>query len=310
MSSEDAARRDLAAPKLESGVSNGKGAVGRIELERSDIDDLERNLVLRAKSRARRDTISRIVLPLLVVVGLLVGWEIAVRELETPTYLVPAPTLVAETLVDERQVLVSNSATTLVAIFFGFVMAVVGGIVTAILTYSWKPFERGIYPLLVATQAVPKVAIAPLFAIWFGFSVTTRSLMAFLLAFFPVLIGTLVGLRSIAPEKILLARSVGLSRTQTFVKIRMPQALPSTFGGLKVALALAAVGAVVGEFIGGSGGLGYLIQRSNHDLNTPLLFAALTVLAAYAIVLFIVVEALERWLLPWHSRRDQGLIGI
>jgi NitT/TauT family transport system permease protein len=240
----------------------------------------------------------------------LIAWELVVGWLETPTYLVPKPSLVVDTLVSEREVLVSNSATTLTSIFFGFVLAVAVGIVTAILTYGWRPFERGVYPLLVGTQAVPKVAIAPLLAIWFGFSAMTRSLMAFLLAFFPVLIGTLVGLRSIAPEKILLARSIGLSPTETFVKIRMPQALPSVFGGLKVALALAAVGAVVGEFIGGSGGLGYLIQRANHDLNTPLLFAALTVLAAYAIVLFIIVEALERWLLPWHSQRHQGMIGV
>jgi NitT/TauT family transport system permease protein len=278
-------------------------------LPKSDIEELEQELVVVARRRMRRETITRLVSPVLVVVALTATWQIAVRAMEVPTYLVPAPTDVAETFADQGGILLSNSYTTLSAIFLGFLMAMFGGMLTALLTYFWKPFERGLYPLLVALQAVPKVAIAPLFAIWFGFSLTTRSLMAFLLAVFPVLISTLVGLRSIAPEKVLLARSIGLSPTKTFLKIRLPQALPSIFGGAKVALALSAVGAVVGEFIGGSAGLGYLINRANHDLNTPLLFAALTVLAVFAILFFLIIEALERALLPWHLKRDPTLTG-
>lgn len=270
--------------------------------EASDIQDLERDLLLSAKSRARRATFSNIAAPLAAVIAILAIWEIVARSTDVPVYLVPPPTAIAETFVEQRSVLVSNGFTTLSAMFFGFLMALVGGTLIALLTYFFRPFERAFYPLLVAMQAVPKVAVAPLFALWFGFTLTTRALMAFLLAVFPILISTLVGLNSIAPEKILLARSIGLSRIKTFVKIRLPQALPSMFGGAKVALALASVGAVVGEFVGGASGLGYLVQRANHDLNTPLLFAALSLLAAYAIMLFLVIEALERWLLPWHQR--------
>jgi NitT/TauT family transport system permease protein len=231
-------------------------------------------------------------------------WEATVRFFELPAYLIPAPSLVVQTLVDRWDLLWTNTLGTLSAISLGFLLAITFGTVLAIVTYSWKQFERGVYPLISAAQAVPKVAIAPLLAIWFGFTLTTRSLMAFLLAVFPVLISTLVGLRSIASEKILLARSVGLGRLQTFVKVRLPQALPSMFGGAKVAFTLASVGAIIGEFLGGGQGLGYLIVRANHDFATPLMFATLTVLAAYALIIFAVLEALERWLLPWNQPTD------
>ena len=238
--------------------------------------------------------------PVLVLVGLIVAWQVVVRALAVPTYLVPAPDLVVRTLVSEWSLLWENALTTWSAIAVGYFSAVLGGVVLALLTFSWKPFERGVYPLIVALQAVPKVAVAPLFAIWFGFSLTTRSLMAFLLAVFPVLVSMLVGLRSIDQEKVLLARSMGLGPLQTFRKIRLPQSLPSLFGGMKVALVLASVGAIVGEYLGGAGGLGYIIQRATHEFATPRMFAALTVLGGSAFLLYLLVEALERWLLPWH----------
>jgi NitT/TauT family transport system permease protein len=278
---------------------------GQIEL--SDIEELERRLIKRARAQDRKDRVLRVASPVAVVAALIVAWEIGVRALDVATYLVPPPSLVAETFVEQMSVLSSNTLTTLSAIAVGFVMSIIVGTAVAVLTYFWRPFERGIYPLIIALQAVPKVAIAPLFAIWFGFTLTTRASMAFLLGVFPVLVSTLVGLRSLAPEKVVLARSIGLGASKTFYKIRLPQALPSMFGGAKVGLALSMVGAVVGEFIGGASGLGYLIQRANHDLNTPLLFAALSLLAAFAVALFFAIETLERWLLPWHARRDQAL---
>lgn len=277
--------------------------------DKSELDGLERQLIRRAKSRERRARLSRFYSPALVLTGLLVAWDVVVRALSVPTYLVPAPDLVARTLVAEWPLLWENSLTTWSAIAVGFFSAVVGGVVLALLTFGWKPFERGVYPLIVALQAVPKVAVAPLFAIWFGFSLTTRSLMAFLLAVFPVLVSMLVGLRSIDQEKVLLARSMGLGPFQTFWKIRLPQSLPSLFGGMKVALVLASVGAIVGEYLGGAGGLGYIIQRATHEFATPRMFAALTVLGAFAFLLYLLVEALERWLLPWHLEAERPIDG-
>lgn len=276
----------------------------------TDLAVLETTLIGRVRGEQRRAAISRLTSPLLVIVAFVLSWELAVRGLDVATYLVPPPTMVAETIVEEWSVLWTNALLTLRSILVGFALAAVGGVLLAVITYNWKPFERGVYPLVVAMQAVPKVALAPMLALWFGFGLTTRSLMAFLLALFPVLTGTLVGLRSIAPEKILLARSIGLGAIRTFLTIRFPQALPSIFGGLRVALVLSSVGAIVGEFVGGAEGLGYLIVRANHDLNTALMFAALVVLAAFALVLFMILELLERRLLPWHqSQADVTVVG-
>jgi NitT/TauT family transport system permease protein len=275
-----------------------------IARESSNIEELERRLVQQARARARRAAVSRISSPLAVFVLAVVLWEAIVRVFDIPAYLFPAPSLVVRTIREQWQLLWSNSIGTLTAISIGFLMALVAGALVAVLTFAWKPFERGVYPLISAAQAVPKIALAPLLAIWFGFGLATRFLMAFVLAVFAVLVSTLVGLRSITQEKILLARSIGLSPTRTYLKIRLPQALPSMFGGAKVAFTLASVGAIIGEFIGGGHGLGYLIVRANHDFATPLMFAALSLLAAYALLIFWFLEALEKWLLPWHYQKD------
>jgi NitT/TauT family transport system permease protein len=151
------------------------------------------------------------------------------------------------------------------------------------------------------------MAVAPLFIVWFGFGLMPKVFIAFLIAFFPIVINTVVGLAAIEPEKIHLARSMGLSGAATFFKIRLPNALPSIFGGLKIAITLAVVGAVVGEFVGGDAGLGYLLMSANGSMDTPLLFAGLVGLTLIGIVLFMVIEIAERFAIPWHtSTRSTG----
>jgi NitT/TauT family transport system permease protein len=273
-----------------------------------NIDAIERELISRSTREARRTRLSRIALPLLVVAILVALWDILVRVSDLPTYIVPLPSLVVEVFVSEWGLLMEHSWPTISAMLVGFGIALMVGFLFALLTDTSKIVERGFYPLLVSMQAVPKIAVAPLFAIWFGFSLTTKSLMAFLLAVFPIVINTLVGLRSVPPEKILLARSMGLGGIRTFSKIRLPQALPSILGGAKIALALAFIGAIVGEFVGGGTGLGYLMQRANANLETPIMFASLLLLAGYAIVMFMILEAIERLWLPWHlDRQPTGL---
>jgi NitT/TauT family transport system permease protein len=268
------------------------------------IDLLEQELIARSTAEARRTRFSRIASPIVVVAALLIAWDLFVRASGLPTYIVPLPSLVAKVFVQEWPLLMEHSWPTISAMLVGFMFALVVGFLFALLTYSSKIVERGFYPLLVSMQAVPKIAVAPLFAIWFGFSLTTKALMAFLLAVFPIVINTLVGLRSIPPEKMLLARSIGLGAVRTFLKIRLPQALPSILGGAKIALALAFIGAIVGEFVGGGTGLGYLMQRANANLETPIMFASLILLAGYAILMFMVLEVIERLWLPWHLDRQ------
>jgi NitT/TauT family transport system permease protein len=164
--------------------------------------------------------------------------------------------------------------------------------------FMWPAFSRSILPLLISSQAIPKVAVAPLLLVWFGFGLLPKVLIAFLIAFFPIVISTAVGLASIEQEKIHLARSMGLGASATFFKIRLPNALPSIFGGLKISIALAVVGAVVGEFVGGDAGLGYLLMVANGSMDTPLLFAGLVGLTIQGVVLYTLVEWAEYLAIP------------
>jgi NitT/TauT family transport system permease protein len=168
--------------------------------------------------------------------------------------------------------------------------------------------ERAVMPLLVVSQSFPKVAVAPLIVIWFGLGFLPKILIAFSVAFFPIVVSTIAGMRSVETDMDDLARSMQATPLKTFTKIRLPFAMPQIFSGIKVAVAFATVGAVVGEWVGADAGLGYLLLWSNANLDTPLLFAVLICLMLIGLVLYYAVEYLERRALPWHvSVRDQDL---
>jgi NitT/TauT family transport system permease protein len=196
-----------------------------------------------------------------------------------------------------------HTAVTLYEILWGFALAVLIGVPLAMVIVASPSFERAVYPLLVASQSVPKIAVAPLLIFWAGLGIFPKILVAFLISFFPVVIDTVVGLRSVEPEMLHLARSMGASGPKVFLKIRLPHALPNVFAGLKVAVTLAVVGAIVGEFIQADRGLGYALLQANAMLNTKLSFATIVILAVIGVVLFAVVDRIERWLIPWHASR-------
>jgi NitT/TauT family transport system permease protein len=158
-----------------------------------------------------------------------------------------------------------------------------------------------IMPLLLVAQLVPKVAVAPLLLIWFGYGLMPKVLIAFLVAFFPIVVNGASGLGSVEPELLDLGSSLQASRWQTFWKFRVPSALPEIFSGMKIAVTLAIIGAIIGEFVGGNRGLGYLIIVANQELDTPLAFAAILLLSAVGIILYALIELIERMLLPWHA---------
>jgi NitT/TauT family transport system permease protein len=241
--------------------------------------------------------------PTLTLLGTLVVWETLVRAFQVPEYLLPTPSGVAGAMWAEWPYLALHTGVTLYEILWGFALAGVAGVALAMLIVAAPPFERAVYPLLVASQSVPKIAIAPLLIFWAGLGVFPKILVAFLIAFFPIVIDTVVGLRSVEPELLHLARSMGASTPRVFVKIRLPSALPNIFAGLKVAVTLAVVGAIVGEFIQADQGLGYALLQANAMLNTRLSFAAIVILAAIGVLLFLVVDRIERWLIPWHASR-------
>jgi NitT/TauT family transport system permease protein len=267
---------------------------------RSD-GDLEAAVQRRRRQRVRRERIGAVVYPVGMMVGALVLWEIATWALSIPSYLLPAPSAIIEAMDKNSAVLIKESISTTLEILLGFALSVVIGVPLALAIYLWRPFARAIYPVLVSSQAVPKVAIAPLFLVWFGFGLMPKVLIAFLIAFFPVVINTAMGLASLEREKIYLAQSMGLGSIATFFKIQLPNAMPSIFAGLKISITFAVVGAVVGEFVGGQGGLGYLLLIANGNMDTALLFAGIVALTALGIVLFALIGLVERLVLPPHA---------
>jgi NitT/TauT family transport system permease protein len=186
-------------------------------------------------------------------------------------------------------------------------MAVGVAIPLAVLMASWRVIEKLLYPILVASQGIPKSALAPIFVIWLGFGIMPKIVIAMLIAFFPIVVATFVGLRSVRPEMIDLGRSMGLNWLQMLIKIQFPSALPSVFGGLKVGISLAVVGAIVGEFVAADSGLGYLLILTTGQLRTELMFAALIYLSVMGVVLFSIIDFIERLVIPWYHEQQKGL---
>jgi NitT/TauT family transport system permease protein len=231
---------------------------------------------------------------------LFILWDLAVRLFKIPIYLVPGPLKVLQSIIDQWQPLAVQSMWTSAAILAGFIAAAVFAIPMAMLIVVSPTLERLVYPPMVATQSIPKIALAPLFIVWFGFGMAPKVAVAFLIAFFPIVIDTIVGLRSIDPAMVQLARSMGAPPRRIFLRLRLPHALPMIFGGLKVASTLAVVGALTGEFIGSDKGLGYLLVQASGSMDTPLLFATLVILSLIAMVFFYAVEFVEHLMIPWH----------
>ena len=249
-------------------------------------------------------------IPLLGILAFLVVWEVGVRVFKAPAYLIPPPTRIAEVFVAEFQKILYHGWFTAYEMVLGFALAVVVAIPLAIGITASQRFDRFVTPQMLFFQVVPKVAIAPLFLVWFGVGTTPKVLVAFLIAFFPIVIDAAVGLRSMSSEMRDLARSMGASKWQVFARFQLPTSLPYLFSGLKVAATLAVAGAVVGEFVGADKGLGYLLLVTNSNMETALMFATIVALTFIGLVFFYVVEFVESILIPWHVshrvREDSG----
>lgn len=241
------------------------------------------------------------VLPASTLVVLVVAWEAAAHLFRIPSWVLPAPSHIAAEAWAHRAQLPGHTGRTLWETLAGFGLSIVVGVPLAAVI-AWSPLLRNtIYPLLVVTQSVPKVAIAPLIVIFMGVGETPKILVAFLVAFFPIVVDTATGLNAVPPELIDLSRSLKASRLQEFVKIRFPTAVPFLFSGLKVAVALSVVGAVVGEFVQADKGLGYLIVVSTTYWRTGLAFSALVLLSIMGVALFAAVALVERVFFYWYS---------
>ncbi|HEY8442375.1 MAG TPA: ABC transporter permease [Xanthobacteraceae bacterium] len=243
--------------------------------------------------------------PLLFLLLLIVVWDLAIRIFQIPPYQIPAPQDVVITLWQEWPMLLEQSVPTTVATIEGFLLSAAFGIPVAMMIAGSRTVESYVYPLLVFSQSIPKIAVAPLFVVWFGFGMLPKVLSAFLLGFFPVVVSAVQGFKSVEPDMLDLARAMEASRLQTFRMVSLPHALPAIFAGLKVSITLAVVGAVVGEFVGSNSGIGFVLQRSIGTFELPTMFAALVVLALIGVVLFWILDVIERLAIPWHASQRQ-----
>jgi putative hydroxymethylpyrimidine transport system permease protein len=258
------------------------------------------------RERARRQTAPRglgawsWLLPLGLLTLLALGWQGYVRLTDQPRWFMPAPSDVAFELLRSRALLWHHTWTTLQEVLVGFALAFVLGVLLAVVIAASRVLERALFPLLIATQAVPIIALAPVLLIWFGYGMTPKVIVVVLTCFFPIAVSMVDGLRAADPDALALLRSMGASRAQLLRLVRVPAALPSLFSGLRIAAAIAVIGAIVGEWVGASSGLGYLMTRSAAKFQTPRLYAAVFIAAALGVGLFALVSVIERVALPWR----------
>lgn len=236
----------------------------------------------------------------MVLLILIAFWEAAVHLRDTPRWMLPAPSDIAQSFRDDFDMLLMHTRVTLIEVLIGFGIALAAGLLTGIAIESSRIIERALYPLLIASQTIPMVVLAPLFLIWFGYGLMPKVLITALVAYFPLAVNTVDGLKSADRELLKLLRSMGSTPWQTFRLVKVPSALPLIFGGARISVAFAVIGAVFGEFVGAKAGLGYLMDRSAPQFETPRVFACIVILAVMGVTLFLIVSLIERLVLPWR----------
>ncbi len=243
-------------------------------------------------------------------VVLLAAWEVIVRAFEVQTWLLPAPTVILAELFDSFGLLVRHAGTTLTEILLGFLISVSLGIVLASGIVWSRAVERSVYPIIIASQTIPIFTLAPLLIIWVGTDIMSKVIVVVLFTFFPIVISLVTGLRSVDREMVDMFRTLGASPFQTFRKLMVPTALPNFFAGMKVAAVVSVIGAVIGEWVGASAGLGWLMKLSGPQFQTARVFAAIVVLSVLAMALFAAVVLLEKWSLRNYPATASHVSGL
>jgi NitT/TauT family transport system permease protein len=242
---------------------------------------------------------SQIAYPLSGVIVLVALWAFLCVYLDIPTVVLPTPDKVLFAFIARFDLIVSEGWVTLKETMLGFILAVVVGIPMAVAVANSRPLNLMFYPLLIGLQSVPKVALAPIILVWLGTGIESKLAIVWLVAFFPIIVDTVAGLRSTPRELLELARSLRATPMQIFLKVQFPAALPFVLTGAKVAITLAVIGAVIGEFVGSSEGLGFLLLSATSQLDSPLAFAALFALSFLGMFVYLLVELAERLAAPW-----------
>ena len=255
----------------------------------------------RAVSAANRYALSAV-----LALAALIIWQAVSFFGSIEPWLLPSPGEVLESFADDTSLIFRHAWVTAQEALLGFLIAVAVGFGLALGITSFRAFEKAVYPYVIASQAVPIIAIAPVLVVWFGFGLMPKIIVIVLITFFPVAINTVDGLRNVDPDMMTLMRTMGASRWQVFRLVRLPSALPLFFSGVKIAAAVSVIGAVLGEWVGASEGLGYLITRSSAQFLTARVFASIFVLSAMGLFLFFIVSRVERAVTPWAQRGGDG----
>ena len=241
---------------------------------------------------------------LIVTTFVLLGaWQLVVVAFDMPKFILPSPFLVFSKLVANPELLWDHSLITLAEILLGLLLGLFMGISLALLMLLFTPVRNWLLPVLIASQAIPVFALAPVLMLWFGYGMTSKVVMAALIIFFPVCTTCFDGLRHTPAGYLDLAHTMGASRRQMLLKVRLPAALPTLASGIRVAMVVAPIGAVVGEWVGSSGGLGYLMLQANARMQIADMFAALFILALFSISLYYIADYLLKRLIPWHHEK-------
>ena len=248
---------------------------------------------------------NRYALTLLLAMGGMLVWQAITYFGSIPRWQLPSPWEVLQVLGSEPGLIARHALVTAQEALAGFAIAVALGFALAVAISHSRVFERAVYPYVVASQAIPIIAIAPVLVIWFGFGLTPKIIVIVLITFFPVAINTVDGLRNVDRDMLTLMRTMGASQWQVFRMVKFPSALPLFFSGVKIAAAVSVIGAILGEWVGANEGLGYLITVSKAQFLTARVFASILVLSLMGIALFFFVSSIERWATPW-ARRDAG----
>ncbi len=245
---------------------------------------------------------------LLIIVAILCAWEACVRAFDVQKWLLPAPSDIGVALYVDAALLWTHTRATLTEIVVGYALALASGVALASAIGMSRTLERAIYPFVIASQTIPIIVIAPMLLIWVGYGLAPKVIVVALISFFPIVVNMVDGLKSVDRDMVNLMRTLGARRWHIFFKLQAPTSLPYLFSGMRVAIAVSVIGAVIGEWVGSSEGLGYLMIRSKPQFLTERVFAAIAILSALGVGLFASIGILERLAIPWwraaRGRRD------
>lgn len=264
----------------------------------SDVDARRRQ----ARAVVARERRVRRLAPWLVMAGALLFWEVACAAFSIPVFILPAPTAIAGSIAKWSEPLVGNAAQTLLTTLYGFAVAVVVGMTMGVAIGSSRLVYDGLYPLIIAFECIPKVAVVPLLVIWFGIGTVPAVITSFLMAFFPIMVNVSQGIATVEPELRDVLRSLGARPLDIVLKVGIPRSLPYFFASLKIAITVAFVGSIVSETVGANSGIGHLIMLASSRFDVPLVFAGLLVTAAMGVAMYAVSSLVESRMTGWAVR--------